>query len=167
VSSSANDVKVAKRSPAQEYGLSPEKVAFLVSISKDLELAYRVCLRCIHAETVRYLDSLAREVREGKNVLPAADYGRWLQFSGVLDLLTKFAPPDLDLPPLDRKLADLLQECGEHFRGGRVDAKYAQSDIAEINRKLDLLLSGNARPVSDVVIALHALPVKTETESIG
>ena len=31
-------------------------------------------------------------------------------------------------------------DCGDLFRGGKANAKYAESDIAEINSKLDRLM---------------------------
>jgi hypothetical protein len=47
--------------------------------------------------------------------------------------------PPVDIPGLEKTLQEVLSECGERFRDGRADATYAQSDIAEINRKLDLI----------------------------
>jgi hypothetical protein len=157
---------VVTGSPDRIAGLSPRKVAELRAVRFDTELQYRTTLARIHAEFSRYLDSLTREAREGKNLLPAADFARLLRFRGVLDVLDKFAAPGQSLPSLEPRITQLLDVCGDHFRGGRVDAKYALSDIAEINRKLDLLLSEKARPVSDAVIPLPALLVKTEPEEM-
>ena len=122
------NLPVAKRRPRRVYGFSPQKFTRLVEIGQDSEIAYRVCLRTLYAETDRRLDAVTREAREGKNLLPAADFANYLRFSGVLQLLTKFAPTDMQLPALDRKISDLLDVCGEHFRGGRVAPTYAASD---------------------------------------
>jgi hypothetical protein len=149
-------VAVAKRPSDRIAGFSPEQVARFRAIGQDSELGYRVLLSGLYSETVRYLDSLARVASEGKNVSEAANFCRWLRFSGVFTLFEGYALSGQNFPSLDRKVTDLLQVCGEHFRGGRVDAKYAQSDIAEINRKLDVLLASSARPVaSDKVISLE------------
>ncbi len=152
-------VEIANRSANRVAGLSPKQFANLRAIGQDIELGYRTTLSRIYSETVNNLERLAREVREGKNVLAAADFVRWLQFSGVLDLFSRYSFPDQNFPPLDRKLADLLQDCGEHFRGGRVVPRYDQSDIAEINRKLDALLAGNVRVVTTVVARVSAAEV--------
>ncbi len=101
-------------------------------------------------ETDRFLDTLAESVREGKRVMEASNFCRWLQFSGVVSLLKENPSPSplrVDGEALRKKLDDLLYECGELFRGGKHDPKYAASDIAEINRKLDLLLSGGKSSV--------------------
>lgn len=98
----------------------------------------------LYRETVNFLDRLAGEVREGKNVMLASQFARWLQFSG-LNKIFKENPScrknlEVNAGVVERKTEDLLFECGELFRGGKADPKYAASDIAEINRKLDLLM---------------------------
>lgn len=95
------------------------------------------------------MDSLAREVRECKGVEEASRFCRWFQFSGVMKLLELHkdaltaSPTPLDPSVLRRKVDDLLFQCGEIFRAGKANPTYCQSDILEINRKLDLLLGGS------------------------
>jgi hypothetical protein len=95
-------------------------------------------------ETVNRLDSYARDVREAKNVMEASNFARWLLFSGLIGIfeMNPSSTPHLivDADAVTKKVKDLLYECGELFRGGKADPKYAASDIAEINRKLDTLL---------------------------
>ena len=95
-------------------------------------------------ETVNRLDSLAREVREAKNVMEAANFARWLQFSGIFQIFkdnpSSKAYLEVNANVVEKKTRDLIYECGELFRGGKADPKYAASDIAEINRKLDDLI---------------------------
>lgn len=95
-------------------------------------------------ETVNFLDRIAREVREGKNVMLASQFARWLRFSGLIKIFADnpSAVPylEVDASIVSTKVEDLIFECGELFRSGKIDPKYAASDIAEINRKLDLLL---------------------------
>lgn len=88
------------------------------------------------------LETLARSVRENKAVNEASNYCRWLQFCGLINLfkLNPQPPPlRVDAAEVTKLLRDILYECGERFRNGKADAKYAESDIAEINRKLDIL----------------------------
>jgi hypothetical protein len=117
-------------------------------------------------ETDRFLDSLAQSVREGKRVTEASNFARWLLFSGLLSFLQENKDPQSSLPfdpdALRKKADKLIYECGELFRGGKHDPKYAASDIAEINRKLDLLLSGSAGRSSDEPVALR-LPEQNES----
>jgi len=71
----------------------------------------------IFRETEMRLDTYSRRVREGVEVLPASDFARWLQFSGILELLEahEMAVP-LRVESLRVKTTDLLFECGEWFR---------------------------------------------------
>ena len=117
-----------------------------------------VQLHWMWQETDNYLSSLAQCVREGKRVQEAANYCRWLQFSGVIELLEGSPQPFplmVDGQGTRRKLRDLIQECGELFKGGKHDAKYVASDIAEINRKLDVLTAHLASPVQVVTDELR------------
>jgi len=94
-------------------------------------------------ETVNRLDSLARDVREAKNVMEASNFARWLDFCGMIQIFRDNPSTqkhlEVDADVVQKKVRDLIYECGELFRGGKADPKYAASDIAEINRKLDTL----------------------------
>lgn len=65
------------------------------------------------------LDVYARRVREGIEVLPAADFARWLKNSGVMQILDSHEQ-EVPLPIRARELRvkcnDLLFECGEWLR---------------------------------------------------
>jgi hypothetical protein len=125
-------------------------------------------LRWIASETSRFLDTLARDVRECKNVMLASQYARWLQFSGLLKVIERGLGSDL----IRKQVDDLLYECGELFRCGKHDPKYAASDIAEINRKLDLLL-GHGRDavhcsvVEEIYVARLARGVTDAPPGLG
>jgi len=84
------------------------------SVSFDVTLLHR-----IYSECDRRIDTLTRRVREGVEVLAAADFVRWLQFSGFIELVEPFACEGL-LPirpvQLRSKCCDLVYECGEYFR---------------------------------------------------
>ena len=119
---------------------------------------------CMYRETVGKLDVLARSVREGKSIHEASNFARWLRFSGFLRIFEAHACSDphflVDPRSLDKKIADLLFDCGEFFRTNKVSPKYHESDIAEINHKLDqlLLTADLARPSSGM--GVEPLPTK-------
>jgi len=99
-------------------------------------------LHWLWRQTTDKLESLARDVRENKRVLEAADFARWVQFSGILKLFDAFptdGPLQISAAIIRKQIRDLLFECGELFRMGKADPKYSASDISEINRKLDLI----------------------------
>ena len=95
-------------------------------------------------ETMNRLERLHKSVRQGQQVLEAKDFCSWLQFSGyckVFDLCpSKEKHFEVDGRAVRKKIDDIIYDCGEWFRSGKVSPKYAESDIAEINAKLDRLL---------------------------
>lgn len=101
-----------------------------------------VQLHVLWRETNRVVDSLTQAVSECKRVDEASSFGRWIRFSGVLQILEAHPasfPLAVEGKALAKKVSDLLYECGELYKGGKHDPRYAASDIAEINRKLDIL----------------------------
>lgn len=147
---------IARRRKSQDWPwgshLSSEKVAELQALGKDPSLKIRGLLEQIFKESCVYLDTLARDVRECKSVDEANNFSRWLQFSGVLSLLEMFASINPSFANLRTTAKDLTFECGEHFKGGRVAPKYASSDIAEIKRAVDFLISLHAKPANVVPV---------------
>jgi len=119
----------------------------------------------IWKETNRHLETLARQVREHKSVMEAANYARWLQFSGLLEFFRLNPQPEpllVDGERIKAQIRDLLYDCGESFRNGKADPKYASSDIAEINRKLDLL----AGFVAEHLPSTESNTVETDQEPV-
>lgn len=144
---------VPMRSPSGRIaGMSPERFAELRAIGQDSRIDCAVILETIDRETSRYVEMLGREIREGKGVYEASRFLRWLHFSGILSLLENYCLPGQDFSPLLKKVGELTSECGERLKGGRESVKYAESDIAEINRKLDVLMASSARPVNVVAL---------------
>lgn len=92
-------------------------------------------------ETKRYLEALARCVRECKRVDEASHFTRWLVMSGALDMLTELPQMAPEASALRIQANDMAMDCGELYKGGKANPKYAESDIAEINAKLDKLAS--------------------------
>jgi len=86
-----------------------------VAVPADFDLTI---LHAIWRETDRKLTEYSARVREGLEVLPASDFARWLQFSGILRLLEPF---DCDVPlpirarELRQKCDVLIADCGEWF----------------------------------------------------
>ena len=136
----------------RQYGLSSERFEFLRSLGQDSILGYRVLLETISKEVHNKLESLACQAREGKNVMEAADFARWLQFSGVLTLLERYALADQDFTLVRRAVTELLSECGEQFRGGRVAPKYSESDIRAIKNDINEIRACLARKTTVTVV---------------
>ena len=134
--------------------MSPEKALRLRAIGTDPAIGWAATLSRIVTETDRHLDRLARSVGECKAVDEAANYCRWLQFSGVLQL------PHPSFQRLRAKADDVLARVGEIYKGAKVRPQYDASDIAAINGKLDFLLSqvSQAPKQTDVVVETDEEP---------
>jgi hypothetical protein len=140
------------------------------AIAADTVSVARFDIGQLANETERFLDQMARDVRECKNVFCVSLFVRWLQFSGCLGIIALHS--ETTSKNIHKKFRDLIFECGEMQRGGKIELKYSSSDIAEINRKLDVLTSALARKVSppdtateDVVTAPAPLLVLPQGES--
>jgi hypothetical protein len=121
----------------------------------------------MYKETVNKLDSLSRSVREGKNVHEAANFARWLEFSGYIKIFDLFPSDQKYLPvcskTIRKKISDLIYDCGDWFKSNNISPKYHASDISEINSKLDQILKQQAgsssvgiEPVSPLLSAHSA-----------
>jgi hypothetical protein len=106
-------------------------------------LVDEVLLHRLWAESSRVVEQLSRLVAQGKSVDAASLFGRWLVFSGVLEMCER--NPQVGLVEVRGRelrlgVEALVFECGELYRTGKANPRYAETDIAEINRKLDFVL---------------------------
>ena len=130
--------------------MSPEQQSRLRAIGSDPAISWTTTVARIVNETDRQLERLARCVRECKSVDEAANFCRWLQFSGILQL------PNDDFGVLRGKAEAILHQVGEIYKGGKVKPAYDQSDIAAMNAKLDLVLSSISRERKETEIVVDA-----------
>lgn len=123
------------RSETSEADCIPDAIA---PVSPDLQTEMFVLAR----QTETRLLTLQRDVSECKSVDEAANFTRWLRASGVLGLLERFSC-DGNMPVNGvaiRKLSEsILSDCGDLYRNGKATPRYAASDIASINHKLDII----------------------------
>ena len=101
-----------------------------------------VALHVLWVQTVTELQTRLREAREGKNVLPALDFARWIRNAGILKLFCNNPQPHplpVDGAVCEKLIEDLIYDGGEMLQGGKVKPRYEASDIAEIHRKVDVV----------------------------
>jgi hypothetical protein len=141
--------------------------ANLRAVGQDPDIHFWVTLRRIHSETMRLLEAYAVEVRECKNVQEASRFCRWLQMSGITSLLESHPQEDVDFRTLARKSQDIVFDCGEFFKGGKVSPRYAESDITEIHKRLDFLTSIFQKPICQPSATVtEAILVSTEPQKL-
>jgi hypothetical protein len=107
------------------------------AILGDCVAVPRFDLSRLASQTESQLDRAGRELREGKGVLEMSLFIRWVQMSGVLNLVAIHSTEVA--VSLRKKIESLVIECGDMMRGGRIEPHYSPSDISEILRKVDSL----------------------------
>lgn len=125
-----------------------EKNDKLTAIGKDATISLTVNVARIVSESDRYLERLARSVRENKSVDEASNFCRWLCFSGVLNL------PHPDFKIIRQKVETILHRCGEIYKGGVVKPEYSASDIQAILERLDAIAP--KKPFPSIVVEAEA-----------
>jgi len=117
------------------YVMAPKQHLRLREIGSDPSIHWSATLSRIVCETNRYLDRLARCVSECKSVDEAANFCRWLEFSGILQL------PNDDFRIMRKKSEEIMWKVGEIYKGGKVKPTYSASDMDSLQSKVDLLLA--------------------------
>jgi len=132
-------------------------------LQSDLVTLYR-----LWAETDCRLDVLAKQVREGLAVDEASNFARWLQFSGVMEILkaADFSNTQLraDVPGLKLKFEKLISDCGEWYaqhersRTPR-DAYISASKLSALESEMRLMREQISRllPQTETVPALQII----------
>lgn len=113
----------------------------LRAIGTDASIEFNVTLLGIYNETARYLGRLGRAVAEGRAVDEANNFARWLQFSGVLELLERNAGINDSFANLRNQAQEVQRGCIPSLKGQAVKALPSQSTVDEINSKVDYVLS--------------------------
>jgi hypothetical protein len=96
----------------------------------------------IWTETNGRLDSLFARVAENKDVMSSLDFGRWLFWSGLLELLESNSCPGplrVDGPLLRWKCVELQRRCTERFRLNDSEPRLETLQLQSLNEKLDLM----------------------------
>jgi len=96
------------------------------------------------SETDRRVDSLLKQVAEGRGVDEASNFARWIEFSGILQLLKDCSvelPLRVDGHGLHQKITSLNNACGEwyslHERSFKPrDSYIPQSKLESIEARL-------------------------------
>jgi hypothetical protein len=98
----------------------------------------------IQSETSHRLDVLARRVAEGRDVMAASEFCRWLSFSGILRLLERYPnqvsshnPLKVDGAFLRWKCEDLQATVNERLRTGNENPSFEKNEFQSMHEKID------------------------------
>lgn len=124
-------------------------------------------LYCIYKETKSRLETLSCRVSEGRDVMAASEFARWLSFSGILKLLESNPQPEplkVDGAFLRWHTEQLIQQCNERFRTNSVDPNFKAADFKSLHDKVDTIAGYLSTLASSAEFqALAVLRQQTET----
>jgi hypothetical protein len=141
----------------QLYEYKPEvlralsKRDLIAMLHRQPVVFYDTDVSCLFHSLWERLTCFKRECSEGKNVLEALYFVSWVSNSGLLKLFESY---EKGYSPITGKvnaasvrgiIAAIREVAAEQLKGGKVKSTYEPSDIAEINRKLDVLAAHVAR----------------------
>jgi hypothetical protein len=123
-----------------------------------------VNLHRVWQETVYRLDILSRRVSEGRDVMAASEFARWIFFSGIIQLCKEHAQDGflkIDGSLLQWKVEQLIEQCNERFRTNNLDPNFKAEDFRSLHDKLDTM----AGYLSRLSVA-PAVTIRTSSETI-
>jgi hypothetical protein len=118
-------------------------------------------LSLIYRETMNKLSSYSKRVSEGRDLVAAADFAKWLNFSGLIRLF-KANPQDepfkVDGPFMQWTLDQLIEQCNERFRTGNADPNFKSSEWQSMHEKIDTIAGYLSRLSVAPAVAVFPLP---------
>ena len=107
-----------------------------VSTSSNLHQIWR--------ETMNKLSSYSHRVSESRDVIAASEFGRWLNFCGLIPLFNanpQGAPFKVDGALLQWAVNDLIERCNDRFRTNSSDPKMSVDEYESLHDKVDKMMS--------------------------
>lgn len=86
------------------------------------------------------LDVLSERVQEGRDVMSASEFARWLNFSGIIKLLEQNStdgPHKVDGPLVRWKCEALIKDCNAQFVRSSESAELSKDNVESLHAKLD------------------------------
>jgi hypothetical protein len=122
-------------------------------------------LATIYRETTNRLEVFTRRVQEGKDVMPASEFCRWLEFSGILPLMLTHTnqeqgPFKIDGSLLRWRCDQLLDNCNERLRTGNENPTFEKLEFQSIHEKIDRMAGYLSR--LSVAPAVSVAPIPAE-----
>ena len=94
----------------------------------------------LYTETMHRIETLRRRVQQGRDVMAASEFARWLFFSGMVEVF-KAHPQDgfnkVDGWLLSSKVEALIELCNERFVSGDKRAQMEKDEVESLCEKVD------------------------------
>jgi len=143
----------------------PTQCGCIVSIGPETVWVARV-----YSETSNRIEVLSRRVQEGRGVMEASEFCRWLLFSGIIQVLEQTPNPGplkVDGAHLRWKVEELLSVCNSRLRSGPdgqpcLTAGYLQS----LHDKVDLVAGYLSRLSVSTAVSVNSLEASQQTSEL-
>jgi hypothetical protein len=91
----------------------------------------------VASATLERLDVLTQRANEGKDIVTASEFARWLTVAGLPKLIAAFSKDDGE--KLDQKASALVEECNERFRTGSKEPKFQEVQLRSLQEQISNL----------------------------
>jgi hypothetical protein len=112
-------------------------------------------------ETMTKLSSYSKRVSEGRDLVAASEFARWLNFSGTLELYKanpQAEPFKVDGAFMQWTVDQLIEQCNERFRTGSVDPNFKASEWQSMHEKIDKVAGYLSRLSVASAVSVNPLP---------
>jgi hypothetical protein len=125
----------------------------------------------IYRETNMRLDIFSRRVQEGKDVMAASEFCRWLLFSGIIELLKANSNHETTLLKVDGsfiewKTNDLLKRCNDFFiHGHPASVTLSAAYLQTLHEKIDLMAGYLSKLSVSQAVSVTPAPGQVQADS--
>ena len=112
-------------------------------------------------ETYNRLADLRARVNEGRDVMAASEFCRWIQFSGLLKLFRENAQDGffkVDAAILETNIKELLALCNYRFRTGDKEPTLHKTELESMREKIDKMAGYLSRLTAAPAVSVNPLP---------
>lgn len=135
------------------YNTGTKKLCLVIAEQTNLARCYR--------ETMNKLSSYSKCVSEGRDLVAASEFARWLNFSGFLELFKvnpQAEPFKVDGGFMQWTVDQLLEQCNERFRTGNADPNFKASEWQSMHEKIDKMAGYLSRLSVASAVSVNPLP---------
>ena len=96
----------------------------------------------LYNETKNRLETLSRRVSEGRDMVAASEFARWVFFSGIIQLCKENAVDGalkVDGALLEWTVNELVQKCNERHRTNSSAPTVTEAELKSVHEKLDTI----------------------------
>ena len=118
-------------------------------------------LHRIWSETMGRLEAFSRRVSEGRDVIAASEFARWVFFSGLIQLCKENSQDGffkVDGALLQWTCDQLIERCNERFRTNNLEPSFRAEEFQSLHDKIDRMAGYLSRLSVAPAVVVNPLP---------